>query len=310
MATSVHSTEETTLIPDDISSHRKVLETYELLESILLHVDIRTLLVSAQRVCTTWHSVITSSTPLQRHLFFLPVGDTPSLSDPDPVRPDYVLNPLLADTFPSFFPIARVPPEGPFDNVVELLPGYLPPPPRYGFLPAGDLSDITHLNFESTPMADAADMTRQKPFTKESASWRRMLVSQPPPLRVAHLRKKRWIEFIRGPTPRFRWNTALFHCSMIEHLGGMRMGELYDAVLEVNSELDGDDSDDVVQVHVLGYGQREEDEKAKRAWLGWKMGEAEYDETGYMPLDGEDGDGWLRRADLLLGDRVVPGRGR
>ncbi|KAL2127039.1 hypothetical protein VTI74DRAFT_11436 [Chaetomium olivicolor] len=51
----------------------------ELLEAILLHVDMRTLLTSAQRVSTFGHNLITSSLPLQRHLFFTPNPDTPIL---------------------------------------------------------------------------------------------------------------------------------------------------------------------------------------------------------------------------------------
>lgn len=51
-----------------------VLNTPELLESILLHVDIETLLVSALRVSKTWHAVIEASVRLQQALFFTSVS--------------------------------------------------------------------------------------------------------------------------------------------------------------------------------------------------------------------------------------------
>lgn len=44
----------------------------ELLELILLHVDLRTILTSAQRVSRAWHALVTTSTALQRALFFAP----------------------------------------------------------------------------------------------------------------------------------------------------------------------------------------------------------------------------------------------
>src|SRR5690625_2582029 len=49
-----------------------VLDTSELLELILVHVDMQTLLTSAQRTSRTWHALIATSPPLQRRLFFLP----------------------------------------------------------------------------------------------------------------------------------------------------------------------------------------------------------------------------------------------
>lgn len=50
----------------------EVLGTTELLEAILLSLDQRTLLVSAQRVNHTWHTLIQISTTLQQALFFRP----------------------------------------------------------------------------------------------------------------------------------------------------------------------------------------------------------------------------------------------
>lgn len=99
------------------SPHRDAaLSTFELLEAILLHVDMRTLVVSAQRVCTRWHAVISNSTPLQRHLFFAPIPRDPiaagqggdndngtNTAHPYPSKAPFIQNPLLKRAFPCLF---------------------------------------------------------------------------------------------------------------------------------------------------------------------------------------------------------------
>ena len=47
-----------------------VLATPEVLEMILLHTDMRTLLTSCQRVCRDWRNLITKSPSIQKALFF------------------------------------------------------------------------------------------------------------------------------------------------------------------------------------------------------------------------------------------------
>lgn len=49
---------------------KTVVSTPELLETILLHLDMTTLLVSAQRVSRQWMSVIRASPKIQQALFF------------------------------------------------------------------------------------------------------------------------------------------------------------------------------------------------------------------------------------------------
>lgn len=46
--------------------------TPELLEAILLRVDMRTVLVSAQRVCQYWRELISQSSQLREHLYLKP----------------------------------------------------------------------------------------------------------------------------------------------------------------------------------------------------------------------------------------------
>ncbi|CAJ2512052.1 Uu.00g076770.m01.CDS01 [Anthostomella pinea] len=57
-------------LPPTQPATQRALAIPELLEAILLHVDTRTLLVSAQRVDHPWHTTITTSPLLQRRLFF------------------------------------------------------------------------------------------------------------------------------------------------------------------------------------------------------------------------------------------------
>ncbi|KAI1340044.1 hypothetical protein F5Y15DRAFT_62483 [Xylariaceae sp. FL0016] len=86
----------------EITSHRpSPLQIPELFEAILLHMDHRTLLVSAQRVSRHWHDLISTSLLLQRRLFFT--------ADPEAKEPSF--NPLLRRRFRPCF-------EGPFDKVI------------------------------------------------------------------------------------------------------------------------------------------------------------------------------------------------
>ncbi|KAJ5181095.1 hypothetical protein N7491_000650 [Penicillium cf. griseofulvum] len=70
------------------------LETAEVLENILLYLDFKSILTSAQRVCHSWQDLISTSPSLQKQLFFRP----------DWARKDKERNPLLAEIFPGWFP--------------------------------------------------------------------------------------------------------------------------------------------------------------------------------------------------------------
>ncbi|KAJ7609186.1 hypothetical protein DFH06DRAFT_898006, partial [Mycena polygramma] len=125
--------------PTTMSSAEEVLSTPELLELILWHLPMRTLLVAAPLVSKTWHAV-TLSPILQQALFF----------QPDPAFASHpIQNPLLAELFPPFFmPIAAA--------------------VNYWQWP--DTKAI-----RAMPWAKAPDA-----FRRAEASWRRMLVRQPP----------------------------------------------------------------------------------------------------------------------------------
>ncbi|KAJ5425299.1 hypothetical protein N7465_000369 [Penicillium sp. CMV-2018d] len=123
------------------SAINQVLNTPEILVMILAEVDMRALLISAQRVCRTWLNLIRKSPSIQKALFFTPIKESEwGMEEKTP-------NPLLAETFPSFFPAKG-----------RLM--------RYNF------------NFSDLAMTrDASAMAR---FVRDDASWRRMLVQQPP----------------------------------------------------------------------------------------------------------------------------------
>lgn len=123
------------------SAINKVLDTPEMLEMILARVDMRTLLTSAQRVCRNWVNLISKSPSIQKALFFTPIKDSEWGME------EKIPNPLLTETFPSIFPAK--------DR-----------PDRYQF----DFSELTMTK-------DASTMAR---FVRQDASWRKMLVQQPP----------------------------------------------------------------------------------------------------------------------------------
>ena len=119
----------------------KVVNTPEILEMILSNTDIRTLLISAQLVCRDWFNLITESRSIQKALFYIPIKDSEwGVNEKIP-------NPLLAETFPSIFP-------------------HEDRPIRHRFT-------FDTLNWTKDP-------SRMARFVRPDASWRRMLVQQPP----------------------------------------------------------------------------------------------------------------------------------
>lgn len=116
------------------------MKTPELLEIILLHLDMRSLLTSAMGVCRQWRDLIRTSPSLRRALYF----DIDNKADEQ--NPSY--NPLLVELFRPLFDLAVMPPrrQGTDDLVIEALP-------------IG---------------------RRTRAFYRRNASWRRMHVRQPP----------------------------------------------------------------------------------------------------------------------------------
>jgi hypothetical protein len=127
------------------SARTRVFETLELFEAILVQLPPRDLLL-AQRISRGFQSVIQSSPKLQQSLFFRPE----SFEDPKIWR----LNPLLRDLFFPWFVTAEY---------RWNLPGY-------------DIFQLLDWN---------RDAKTKEAFLHPNASWRRMLLIQPPPKDLA-----------------------------------------------------------------------------------------------------------------------------
>lgn len=174
----------------------KVLAIPELLEIILLHLDTRTLLASAQRVCQTWTVLIQSSPALQQALFFQPLTPIPKKGKwhakllwksvlPSPLKKDTKLNlgstkeyessctrpiynPLLVEAFRPLFPSVH---EYPFiddnkEKVIETEHEGKEQKKKNPF-------SFKHLEMLSSPQKKSA-------YERKDASWRKMLLRQPP----------------------------------------------------------------------------------------------------------------------------------
>ncbi|KAG2021421.1 hypothetical protein GB937_004758 [Aspergillus fischeri] len=162
-----------------------VLSTPELLEYILLHLDIQSLLTSAQRVCRSWTRLIQFSPRLQQALFFKPT-----------------------------------PPEKCHKKL-------------HSFPPAWDPSGVRECTY-LLPSGPEVSERRQKLFRRE-ASWRWMLVQQPPAslayVQATHPRgdwifKHYYLPCDAAPTT--HWVNDQAQMNLI----GLRMNMLYDLVFE------------------------------------------------------------------------------
>ncbi|KAK5683889.1 hypothetical protein LTS10_003752 [Elasticomyces elasticus] len=130
----------------------KVLDTTELLECILIHLDNRTLLLS-QRVNSTFQATITTSIHLQRKLFLRPESSNAS-STSSPKTPNKRFNPLFLDEFGRSLPRIK----------------------------AVDRSGKKHTFFVNHKRKFIIEATTSRPAKASDmkGSWRKMLLTQPP----------------------------------------------------------------------------------------------------------------------------------
>lgn len=238
-----------------------VLSTTELLEAILLNLDMTTLLVSCLRVSRAWSRVITHSPALQRALYFQPI---PRDQHPDQEAEvaewiqNFELNPLLVKRFgPLFFDFIS---DGPEYEGREERYGYVRRANSFYTLPwtpsvckEFDVYDpspnirqiLRHSTIppgiaESDQEAVGRERALRRHFTRRGASWRRMLVSQPPPPRLGYL----WVDSLDDVPYNETGRTVSVatvssdlpvknaHSGEGERVGGagLRMGQLYDLV--------------------------------------------------------------------------------
>lgn len=116
------------------------LKSPELLEMILLHLDMRSLLTSAMGVCRKWRDLIRTSPSLRRALYF----DADKTANEKNPR----FNPLLVELFRPLFDFTVMP------------------------LKRNGIDDLA---IEALPIG-----RRTRAFYRRNASWRRMHVRQPP----------------------------------------------------------------------------------------------------------------------------------
>ncbi|KAK7948105.1 uncharacterized protein PG986_008991 [Apiospora aurea] len=137
---------------NETAQHMVLLGIPELLEAILLNLDQKDLLVSARRVCRQWRQCIAETPSIQQHLFLLPEprSNTAATTTNAGALPAPRQNPLLARHFPEWFE------HGETWSVGQRLPFGPGIPP---------LPWITR---------------RLKAYAHPRASWRRMLLQQPP----------------------------------------------------------------------------------------------------------------------------------
>ncbi|KAH6687749.1 hypothetical protein F5X68DRAFT_239138 [Plectosphaerella plurivora] len=163
----------------------------EILEVILLHLDITDLLLSANRVSRTWHDVVNNTPSLRRVLHFDPYpAPDPDITSASPSRPALMPNPLLVKAFgPIFFDSTLSDHPDDIDigwfrraHAFHSMPWTAHP--RREHLNANRLLEALppHPDLDPALPTDAVDRRR---FTVRGASWRRMLVSNPPPPRLA-----------------------------------------------------------------------------------------------------------------------------
>jgi hypothetical protein len=152
----------------------------ELVETILLDVDQRTILISCIRVCRLWHGLITASHPLQRHLYFLPGHASNSRASPTASAQgkagEVVINPLLDWGFSGWFsPTHWGKPWEWFSSGRSMK--YERPPLHHDSKEScpKDYGQRSLNDFFVLPWNINADAWRRK-----EASWRKMFITQPP----------------------------------------------------------------------------------------------------------------------------------
>lgn len=213
---------------------QSVFTTTEILEAILLYLDMTTLLVTASRVSKTWNNVIATSPAIQRALYFRPIsreacqasecsldGSTLPHWDSEPDAGDValpILNPLLVKKFgPCFFDFGSTYGYHRRSSSFYKLPWTKRSPKEAER--AGEPVKMSALIARNEEAA-------RRPFTRRGASWRRMLVSQPPPPKLGYS----WMYLGHGSEESQTVWMALWEPKSLQPFVGLRMGELYDFV--------------------------------------------------------------------------------
>ncbi|KAJ9637295.1 hypothetical protein H2199_007582 [Coniosporium tulheliwenetii] len=147
-----------TVADSDSTAIAEVLNTVELLENILLHVNPERTVFVLQRVSAMWQNVITHSIKIKRMLFLVPVGDYAT---------DFIG--LARSEGDGFFPIPTYA-EGALALNGQRIHRSLSPMTR---------DNVSHRRDRGIN-GGQGDNLESRGFQNRSASWRRMSLTQPP----------------------------------------------------------------------------------------------------------------------------------
>lgn len=219
------------------TAREKALASTEILENVFSHIDEVTLLTSIQRVSKDWKEVVDGSVLLQRKLFFMPDETRPLEPHPQARREKGsgsgnvypVLNSLLVRHFrSSFFPVG-----GKFYGFTRRSESFYEQrwTSKHNKLKLKRKLDAGYNKYESVRpdmnKAEALQIALDRDrFTRAGASWRRMLVSQPP------IQDFIAMEFSPNDIDGPKSHEKLEFCTLDAHHPdkGLCMGQLYDFV--------------------------------------------------------------------------------
>lgn len=171
-----------------MSAKARAMLIPEIFHLILASLPMRCLLTTAPLVCRHWRDTIDASPTIQQKLFFSPLPETTCTR-----REEFQLNPLLEEIFPLWFQSQRFPADdGPSRRKV----------------------------FDDLPIA-----RHPVAFLRKGASWRKMLVQQPPTMVVGVIKMR-----IRPGRAGNSWTDFSKHKVNFDAWGGLRMGAFYDSV--------------------------------------------------------------------------------
>jgi hypothetical protein len=201
------------------SATDRTLAVTELLELVLLNTKQRTLLTSCIRVCTRWHKLITTSSALQKHLYFLP-----------PETHHFTINPLLDWGFPGWFSKRHWIDPGEWGKAYA----HCEQPPT---APHDDDERVYNLSTDARALNKFLVLpwnTKETAWRYNNASWRKMQISQPPvrALDIVHIDDMDWNGYIRA-----QLESPIPHGGITQEPDSLLMGDLYDYVEAVIFEV-------------------------------------------------------------------------
>lgn len=188
-----------------------VLGTPEILELVLFHLDIKTRVVSAPRVCKFWLDTLNQS-PLVRKASFFQSEKPPSTSSEEPPH----INPLLLEAFGDAF----------FNLSHDKTGKHSFRRAEYFWKLPWSSQALLKLRAGNGSILSVEPTCRQRSFTRAGASWRRMLVSQPPPPFLGFT----WLNGFPDGTMGGNKIRIDSLSPRNDDAGGVTMGQLYDTV--------------------------------------------------------------------------------